>query len=335
MNAAAAILGLIFVVGSLVVSVYARRRTQTVLDFYLAGRRIGAFANASAICGDYFSAASFLGVAAAVYVSGVDGVWFATGFAAGLVPVLLFLAAPLRRSGAYTIPEFLGMRFGSRAVRLAGAVLIQLVVFTYLVPQLLGLGETWSVAIGAALPGLTPFDTGMLVGALVVVAYVALGGMRAATWQQIFFFWFFFSAVLLVVALAYLNGFRYLPAVAELAPEPLRTAHELAGGPDGPRWEVRDDPNQLHPQRPARFGEPGHRYGAMEQVSVVLGLALGTSGLPHIIMRHLTSPTGRLARDTGTYVVILATLYYVPAVMAGVAARALLPGILAQDARYA
>lgn len=335
MNTAAVVLGVIFIIGSLVVSLYARRRTRTVLDFYLAGRRIGAFANASAICGDYFSAASFLGVAAAVYVSGLDGVWFATGFAAGLVPVLLFLAAPLRRSGAFTIPEFLGMRFGSRAVRLTAVVLIQLVVFMYLVPQLLGLGETWAVAIGAALPGLTPFDTGMLVGALVMVAYVGVGGMRAATWQQIFFFWFFFSAVLMVVALAYLNGFRYLPALADLAPEPLRTVHEAAGEEAGVQWQVRDDPNRLHPDRPARFGEPGHRYGAAEQVSMVLGLALGTCGLPHIIMRHLTSPTGRLARDAGTYVVILATLYYIPAVMAGVAARALLPGILSQDSRYA
>ena len=94
------------------VTVLSWRRTRaTTVDFFLAGRRTGTATNACAICGDYLSAASFLGVAAAVYASGLDGVWYATGFAAGFVPVLLFVAAPLRRLGAVSLPDFLAARY--------------------------------------------------------------------------------------------------------------------------------------------------------------------------------------------------------------------------------
>ncbi|MGH3665204.1 MAG: sodium:solute symporter family transporter, partial [Egibacteraceae bacterium] len=90
---AVAVVSLVVVLAvTAVLALLARPRDASTLDFYLAGQRIGVLTNACAICGDYFSAASFLGVAAAVYASGLDGVWYATGFAAGFVPVLLFVA---------------------------------------------------------------------------------------------------------------------------------------------------------------------------------------------------------------------------------------------------
>jgi cation/acetate symporter len=128
----------------------------SVDDFFLAGRRTGMVTNASAICGDYFSAASFLGVAAAVYASGLDGMWYAAGFAAGFVPVLLFVAAPLRRLGRYSLPDFLGNRFSSEAVRVVAVMVVELVILSYLVPQAVGSGLTWDLLLGVGLAGLSP-----------------------------------------------------------------------------------------------------------------------------------------------------------------------------------
>jgi cation/acetate symporter len=131
------------------VTVIAWRRTRaTTVDFFLAGRQTGVALNAAAICGDYLSAASFLGVAAAVYASGLDGAWYATGFAAGFVPVLLFVAAPLRRLGAISLPDFLAVRFGSDRVRIAAVVAVELVILSYLVPQAVGSGLTWELLVG-------------------------------------------------------------------------------------------------------------------------------------------------------------------------------------------
>lgn len=117
-----------------------RRSTFTTLDFYLARRQVGPMLNACAICGDYFSAASFLGVAGVVYASGADGIWFATGFAAGFMVILFFLAAPFRRAGQFSIPDFLATRFDSAPVRLTAVCVVQLIVLLYLVPQLAGAG---------------------------------------------------------------------------------------------------------------------------------------------------------------------------------------------------
>src|SRR5918996_3743644 len=145
---------LALVLAMLAVSWGVRRSTSTTLDFYLARRQVGPFLNASAICGDYFSAASFLGVAGAVSASGLDGMWFATGFAAGFVVVLLFLAAPFRRAGHFSIPDFLGNRFSSPAVRLTAVAIVQLVVLLYLIPQLTGAGIIWEVFVGGGIGGM-------------------------------------------------------------------------------------------------------------------------------------------------------------------------------------
>ncbi|MGH8932167.1 MAG: sodium:solute symporter family transporter [Egibacteraceae bacterium] len=147
--------------GSLALSLLVRPRGRaTTFDFYLAGQKIGVLTNSCAICGDYVSAASFLGVAAAVYASGLDGVWYATGFAAGFVPVLLFVAAPLRRFGEFSIPDFLGRRLESERVRLAAVLVAELVILSYLVPQAVGSGITWPLLVGERLGGFRPIPPG-------------------------------------------------------------------------------------------------------------------------------------------------------------------------------
>jgi cation/acetate symporter len=298
------------------VTVIAWRRTRaTTVDFFLAGRQTGVALNAAAICGDYLSAASFLGVAAAVYASGLDGAWYATGFAAGFVPVLLFVAAPLRRLGAISLPDFLAVRFGSDRVRIAAVVAVELVILSYLVPQAVGSGLTWELLVGEGLAGLSPYATGVVVSSLTVGAVVALGGMRGTTWNQALQFGFLLSVLVWLTALVWAGGFAYPHAVAGLSRTPLTTP--LAG-------ELVVVTDRLTGGE-ARFGSPGARYGPMGQLALLVTLVLGTAGLPHVLNRYFTSPSGRAARTTTVWVLGLAGLFYTLAVALGTAARQLIP----------
>lgn len=304
----------------LALAVLLRPRSASTLDFYLAERRVGVATNACAICGDYFSAASFLGVAAAVYVSGLDGIWYATGFAAGFVPVLLFVAAPLRRFGEFSIPDFLGRRLDSEKVRLTSVTVVQLIILSYLVPQAVGSGITWELLVGHGIAGLSPYVTGVLVSTVVITGLVVLGGMRGTTWTQAVQFLFLLSAFIWLTVAAVGAGFDYAGAVAELNREPL--ANPLRSGGE---WTTAIEGNRLGTGEPASFGEPGARYGSLGQFALIITLIMGTAGLPHIMNRYFTSPTGTAARMTTVWVLGLAGLFYALAVLLGTAARAIIP----------
>jgi cation/acetate symporter len=314
-------------VATLAIAFAARPRgSATTVDFYLAGQRVGMFTNASAICGDYFSAASFLGVAAAVYASGLDGMWYAAGFAAGFVPVLLFIAAPLRRFGRYSIPDFLGNRFSSEPVRVVAVVVVQLVVLGYLVPQAVGSGLTWELLVGVNLPGLSPYATGIVVANLAVAALVMIGGMRGATWNQAVQFLFLLGILLWLAAVVHAGGFSYPQAVGDVSVLPLHTPVQAGDG-----WVLEPVADHLRGDgSAARFGLPGARYGVLGQFALLLTLTLGTAGLPHVMNRFFTSPTGRAARTTTVWVLGLAGIFYMLAVLLGTAARTLSPAAAAE-----
>lgn len=305
-----------------IVTVARARSAETAVDFQLAGRGIGVRMNALAICGDYVSAASFLGIAAVVYAIGLDGVWYATGFAAGFVPVALLAAAPMRRLGERTIPDFLARRYRSERVRLVAVGMTELIVLAYLVPQAVGAGIAWDLVTDRSLPGLSPYATGIVVSTVAVMAIVVVGGMRGTTWTQAFQF-----AVLLTVltwlSIAVLaDGFSYDEAVASLSDEPLTAIPEVTGRLDeaavsGP---VEEMSSQLS-DGPARFDRPGARFDVLAQFSLVLTLIFGTVGLPHVINRFFTSPSGRAARMTSVWVVAGIGAFYAMAVMLGTAAR--------------
>ena len=309
-------------VGAVLFAVVARPRTATTLDFYLAGQRVGTLTNAFAICGDYLSAASFLGVAGAVYASGLDGVWYATGFAAGFVPVLLFIAAPLRRFGEFSIPDFLGRRFSSERVRLVTVAVVELVILSYLVPQAVGSGLTWELLVGRGLAGLSPYATGIVVSTLMIAAVVALGGMRGTTWTQAVQFLILLSALLWLAAVVIGGGFSYPEAVAEAGAQPLRNPVETADG-----WALVSPPNELDAGSASRFDRPGARYGPWGQFTLVITLVLGTAGLPHVMNRYFTSPSGRAARTTTVWVLVFAGAFYALAVLLGTAARTVVPAV--------
>lgn len=304
------------------VSFITRPRRSSTVDFYLAGQRVGVLTNSWAICGDYLSAASFLGVAAVVYVSGLDGAWYAVGFAAGFVPVLLLVAAPLRRFGEFSLADFLARRLKSDSVRLTSVGVVQLVILCYLVPQSVGGGITWELLVGHGVLGLSPYATGVLLSTAVIAVIVAFGGMRGTTWNQAVQFLLLFGALIWLASMLTADGFEYGEAVEKLSQEPLVNPEFLEG--DG-SWQLSEERNYIQPGEAATFGEPGARYGHLGQVALVVTLALGTAGLPHVMNRYFTSPTGRAARTTTVWVLMLIGAFYALAVMMGTAARDVIP----------
>ncbi|MFF4498040.1 cation acetate symporter [Streptomyces sp. NPDC001546] len=166
------------------------RISRTTSDFYVASRTVGPRLNAAAIGGEYLSAASFLGVAGLVLLQGPEMLWYPVGYTAGYLVLLLFVAAPLRRSGAYTLPDFAEGRLQSQAVRRIAVLFVLGVGWLYLLPQLQGAGLTLEVLTGA------PHWVGGLVVACVVTAAVGAGGMRSITFVQAFQYWLKLTALL-------------------------------------------------------------------------------------------------------------------------------------------
>ncbi|AZM88193.1 MULTISPECIES: cation acetate symporter [Streptomyces] len=166
------------------------RISRTTSDFYVASRTVGPRLNAAAISGEYLSAASFLGVAGLVLLQGPEMLWYPVGYTAGYLVLLVLVAAPLRRSGAYTLPDFAEARLQSQAVRRIAVVFVLGVGWLYLLPQLQGAGLTLTVLTGA------PHWAGGVVVAFVVTAAVAAGGMRSITFVQAFQYWLKLCALL-------------------------------------------------------------------------------------------------------------------------------------------
>jgi cation/acetate symporter len=176
-------------IATILIGAYGMRVARTTSDFFVASRTVRPMWNASAISGEYLSAASFLGVAGLVMKYGVDMLWYPVGFAAGYLILLLLVAAPLRRFGAYTIPDFAEGRLDSLAVRRLATAFVLLIGWFYLLPQLKGAGVTLRAILGA------PYWVGVVgVGAL-ITANVFFGGMKGITFVQAFQYWLKVTAI--------------------------------------------------------------------------------------------------------------------------------------------
>ena len=188
--AQAGVLAIAIVCGvTLVAGAFGLKLSRTTSDFYVAGRSVSAGWNASAIGGEYLSAASFLGIAGLVYALGADMLWFPVGYTVGYVVLLVLVAAPLRRSGAYTLPDFAEARLESRRVRALASLLVVGIGWLYLLPQFQGAGIALSTVTGA------PPALGSAIIAVVVVANVTAGGMRSITFVQAFQYWLKLTAL--------------------------------------------------------------------------------------------------------------------------------------------
>ncbi|WP_265942924.1 sodium:solute symporter family protein [Dechloromonas sp. A34] len=154
-------------------------RTSDVSEYYVAGRRVPAFFNGMATGADWMSAASFMGMAGTLYLSGFQGLAYIIGWTGGFVLVALFLAPYLRRFGQYTIPDFLGARYGGNAIRLVAVGAAILASFVYVVAQIYGVGVITSRFVSLQ------FEIGVFVGLAGILVCSFLGGMRAVTWTQV------------------------------------------------------------------------------------------------------------------------------------------------------
>jgi len=159
------------------------RSATSTHDFLVARRTVRSRRNAAAISGEYLSAASFLGIAGIVLKDGADALWFPIGFTAGYLALMLFVAAPLRRSGAYTLPDFLEARLGSKTLRRFATAFVVFIGILYMVPQLQGAGLT----LATILP--VPVWAGAVAVMVLVAFNVIAGGMRAITVVQAFQYW--------------------------------------------------------------------------------------------------------------------------------------------------
>ncbi|MBB5110613.1 cation acetate symporter [Micromonospora echinospora] len=325
---------------------YGLRLARTTSDFLVASRAVSPTWNAAAIGGEYLSAASFLGVAGLILKYGVDVLWYPVGFAAGYLALLLFVAAPLRRSGAFTLPDFCEVRLGSRRLRTLATVFVIFIGWLYLVPQLQGAGLTLATLTGS------PYPLGALLVAVVVTANVALGGMRAITFVQAFQYWLKLTALAvpaIFLALQWQADAR--PAVTPPDGPTFRTATTVVVEhratltlPDGAIREVRPgdrlefaagDPvpevsgaatGPTEWLLPDTAGE--NDQGLFATYSLILATFLGTMGLPHVLVRFYTNPDGAAARRTTLVVLALVGVFYLLPTVYGVLGRIYTPQLL-------
>lgn len=263
-------------VATVAIGTWGLRFSRTTSDFFVASRTVRPRLNASAIGGEYLSAASFLGVAGLLLLGGADVLWYPVGWTAGYLVLLVLVAAPLRRSGAYTLPDFAEARLGSGWVRAASSLLVVGVGWLYLVPQFKGAGITLESAIGA------PEWVGPVIVGLVVLVNVMSGGMRSITFVQAFQYWLKLTAIL-------------VPAMVLLV---------VWWGDGRPGWSSGAGGGWSDPVA------DGGAVGLYSTYSLIIALFLGTMGLPHVVVRFYTNPDGRGARRTTLAVLALLGLFY-------------------------
>src|SRR5438552_11228167 len=163
--------------------IWATRMARTAADFFVAGRSVNVFWNAAAISGEYLSAASFMGIAGMTMKYGYDVLWYPVCYATGYLFLLLFIAGPLRRFGAYTIPDFAEGRFDSPLFRKIAVTFVLFIGFFYTMPQMKGAGVTMTSILG------WPYWAGIVVVGSVITFNVAIGGMKGITFVQAFQYW--------------------------------------------------------------------------------------------------------------------------------------------------
>ncbi|MBY0496783.1 MAG: sodium/solute symporter [Cyanobacteria bacterium] len=291
----------IFIGLSLVITWFAARRTRSTESFYAAGRSITAFQNGLALAGDYMSAASFLGIAGLVALSGFDGLIYSIGFLVGWPVVVCLIAEPIRNLGRYTFSDVVAFRLRQTPVRVAAAAGSLAVVAFYLIAQMVGAGNLIRLLFGLN------YETAVVIVGLVMLAYVLFGGMIATTWVQIV------KAVLLLsgafmLAMMVLMKFSFNPLALFQA-----AAAQYGNGVLAPG---------------------GFVAGQVEGVSLGLALMFGTAGLPHILMRFYTVPDARTARVSVAYATAAIGTFYLLTFILGFGAMVLVgqPAIRAIDA---
>jgi cation/acetate symporter len=285
----------IFVAFTLYITKWAAARTKSAADFYTAGGGITGFQNGLAIAGDYMSAASFLGISAAVMVGGFDGLIYSIGFLVGWPIVTFLLAERLRNLGKFTFADVAAFRFDQTPVRVFAASGTLVVVAFYLIAQMVGAGQLIKLLFG-----LDYWIAVAIVGALMMV-YVLFGGMTATTWVQII------KACLLLggatfMALMVLWNFGFSPEAMFAKAVEVKTGIAAAAG---------KPPAAAAAEGFSIMGPGGFIKDPISAISFGMALMFGTAGLPHILMRFFTVPNATQARKSVMWATTWIGYFYV------------------------
>ncbi|MBD7977585.1 cation/acetate symporter ActP [Serpens gallinarum] len=293
-NTSAIVMFLVFIAGTMVITWWAARKTQTTSDFYTAGGGITGFQNGLAIAGDYISAASFLGIAGMVYVSGYYGVIYAIGFLFGWPVVMFLVAERLRNLGRFNFADVTAFRLEQTPMRVLAASASLTIIALYLIAQMVGAGK-----LIVLLFGLEYKVSVVIIGALMMI-YVFFGGMTATTWVQI------------IKAILMLAGGTLLSILV---------LYQFGFSPDALLAEAVN----VHPYA-EKLMAPGDAVSSnpLNALSLGLALAFGTAGLPHILMRFFTVSSAKEARKSVIWASSFIGYFYVLTFIIGFGAIALL-----------
>ncbi len=334
-------ISLLTVVLTIGMGFWSARSSKTASDFFVAGRSVSVGWNASAISGEYLSAASFMGIAGMVMSSGYDALWYPVCYACGYLFLLLFIAGPLRRFGAYTIPDFAEGRYDSPLFRKIAVCFVLFIGFFYTMPQMKGAGTT----LAYIFPGI-PYWAGVVLVGAVITLNVALGGMKGITLVQAFQYWMkLFAISVPVFVLMAVFGFYNGHIGANTAPgETAAPASDVVMERKALVEKAPKDTAWLSPfgplttkavsaaaailpadQRAAYLAEHQKPYSLLYTYSLIIALVCGTAGLPHILVRFYTNPDGVAAKRTTMWVMILIGIFYVFPPVFGVIGRNLMP----------
>ena len=256
-----------FVLLTLFITKWASSRTKSASDFYTGGGGITGFQNGLAIAGDYMSAASFLGISAAVYLNGYDGLIYSIGFLVGWPVITFLMAERLRNLGRFTFADVAAYRFKQAPVRVFAATSTLVVVAFYLIAQMVGAGQLIKLLFG-----LDYWMAVVVVGSLMMI-YVLFGGMTATTWVQII------KAVMLLAGASFM-AFMVM-AQFNFSPEALFAKSV-----------------EIHEKKTAIMGPGTFITDPISAISFGMALMFGTAGLPHIMMRFFTVPNAKEARKS-------------------------------------
>ncbi len=262
-------------------------RTRSSDEYYVAGRQIPAFFNGMAIAGDWMSAASFLSMAGTLWLLGFEGLAYIVGWTGGFVLVALLLAPYLRCFGQFTIPDFIGARYGGSMARIIAALITVMISFTYVTAQVTGIGIIMNRFLGVN------YLLGVMMGLGAVLFCSYLGGMRAITWTQV--------AQCVVLLVAYLTPVTLLslrdtgvPLPQIMYGEALRQIVDLEA--------LNGITNS--------YVTPFNDWTPWNFLALTLCLMLGTAGMPHILVRFYTVPNVNAARRSVSWAMIFISLLY-------------------------
>jgi cation/acetate symporter len=285
----------VFVLFTLWITKWAASRTKSAADFYTAGGGITGFQNGLAIAGDYMSAASFLGISAAVMATGFDGLIYSIGFLVGWPVVTFLLAERLRNLGKFTFADVAAFRFSQTPVRVFAASGTLVVVAFYLIAQMVGAGQLIKLLFG-----LDYMYAVVIVGVLMMV-YVLFGGMTATTWVQII------KAIMLLggatfMAFMVMAEFGFSPEAMFAKSVQIKT--DLAA-------QAGKSPEEAAKIGFSIMGPGGFVKDPISAISFGMALMFGTAGLPHILMRFFTVPNAKEARKSVLWATTWIGYFYV------------------------